>query len=93
MWAGGDVWLRWRWVRGGRANSSIDQFHLPIPPLSSSFFLTVRAGVPGHESRDGPLHGIAIDAAVARDVGEEGLDVWRRGFFVGRHLERREGEK
>jgi len=49
--------------------------------------------VPGHESRDGPLHGIAIDAAVARDVGEEGLDVWRRGFFVGRHLERREGEK
>ena len=39
------------------------------------FLLTVRIRVSRDEGGDGPLYGVSIDAAVARDVGEEGLDV------------------
>jgi hypothetical protein len=37
--------------------------------------LTVDIRVSRDEGRDGPLDGVAVDAAVARDVGEEGIDV------------------
>lgn len=58
-----------------QSSSSPSPFVVVLADRSLFFLLTVRIRVSRDEGGDGALYGITIDAAVARDVGEEGLDV------------------